>query len=78
MHEEVWRDYQSLQPADCLRTATRSLSTAGGRIRNIRGAGMADRGRGLRTINLLFSWGVFENKFRIFKWVRVEGLRWHR
>ena len=33
---------------------------------------------GRKIINLLFSGGVFENKFRIFKWVRVEGLQWHR
>jgi hypothetical protein len=27
---------------------------------------------------VIFQGGVFENKFGIFKWVRVEGLQWHR
>jgi hypothetical protein len=35
-------------------------------------------GFGPKTIKLLFSGGVFENKFRIFKWARVEGLQSHR
>jgi len=51
----------------------------GGRLRiRYGGRKVAERGRGRRIINLLFSRGVFESKFRIFRWVRVEGLRWHR
>jgi hypothetical protein len=52
------------------------VAMAGGRNRVARGLPTRS-GPGRKIINVLFFKGCVR-EFRIFKWVRVEGLQWYR